>query len=84
MPDRIRIYGLRFVDQVKFPGITDAYKKSRLVVQAYGDKDKDTVLYKSPVIQRISQRLILALILLLLKSKKVIVIYLRDITQAYT
>jgi hypothetical protein len=50
------------------------------VVQAYKDVEKDTVLTQSPTIQRVSQRLILALTAMLPHLQ----LYLRDITQAYT
>lgn len=80
IPPGIRIFNSRFVDEVKNAGTSDAFEKSRLVVQAYKDGEKDTVLTQSPTIQRVSQRLVLALVAMLPDMK----LYLRDITQAYT
>ena len=68
------------MDEIKLVGTPEAYEKSRLVVQAYNDNDKNTVLTQSPTIQRVSQRLILCLAV----SIQGLDIYLRDISQAYT
>src|SRR5467141_669896 len=67
-------------DEIKFVGTPKSYEKSRLVVQAYNDNDKNTVFTQSPTIQRVSQRLILCLAV----SIQGLNIYLRDISQAYT
>jgi hypothetical protein len=75
-----RIFKSRFVDEVKFHGTDKAYEKSRLVVQAYNDDDKKGILTQSPTIQRVSQRILLAVALLLPNMK----VCLRDISQAYT
>lgn len=48
------IYDFRFVDEIKNPGIDKAFEKSRLIVQAYKDKDKELVLTQSLTIQRSS------------------------------
>jgi hypothetical protein len=80
VPDGIRIFNSRFVDEVKNPGTDKAFEKSRLVVQAYRDTEKDMVLTQSPTIQRVSQRLILTLAAMMPGTS----LYLRDITQAYT
>jgi hypothetical protein len=61
IPPGVRIFNLRFVDEIKNPRIDKAFKKSRLVVQAYNDANKSLVLTESPMIQRCSQRLILCL-----------------------
>ncbi|OXV05628.1 hypothetical protein Egran_06604 [Elaphomyces granulatus] len=61
IPHGTRIFNSRFVDEIKNPGTDQAFEKSRLVVQAYNDHGKDLVLTQSPTIQRVSQRLILAL-----------------------
>lgn len=84
VPNRVRIFGSRFVNKIKFKGTTDAYKKSRIIVQAYNNKDKEKILCQSPLIQRVSQRVILALTLSLIKAGKASIVYLRDITQVYT
>ena len=70
-----------FVDEIKHPGTDLAYEKSRLVVQAYNDLNKDLVLTQSPTIQRVSQRLIICMAATL--RNEGIELYLRDITQAY-
>jgi hypothetical protein len=80
IPPGTRIFNLRFVDEIKDPGTEKAFEKSRLVVQAYNDANKTTVLTESPTIQRCSQRLLLCLAACIKDSK----LYLRDVTQAYT
>jgi hypothetical protein len=79
VPQGTRIFNSRFVDHIKNKGTDQAFEKSRLVIQAYNDQEKDLVLTQSPTIQRASQRLILALA----PSLKNTNIYLRDISQAY-
>ncbi|EEA24070.1 conserved hypothetical protein [Talaromyces marneffei ATCC 18224] len=79
IPLEARIYGFRFVDEVKNKGTDKAFEKSRLVVQAYNDKDKEFVLTQSPTIQRSSQRLILCIG----TSKDGVRFWIRDVTQAY-
>ena len=44
MPKGIRIFNLRFVDEIKNPGTETAFEKSRLVVQAYNDQGKELIL----------------------------------------
>ena len=56
-----------------------AFAKSRLVVQAYRDDEKQQVLTQSPTIQRASQRLMLCLSVSMPHHQ----LHLRDITQAY-
>jgi hypothetical protein len=76
-----RIFKTRLVREVKGKNIKP-YEKSRLAVQGYGDDEKEAILTQSPTIQRMSQRLILALGPSLIKffdAKG----ELRDITQAY-
>jgi hypothetical protein len=75
----VRIFNFRFVDEIKHSGTSDVYEKSRLVVQAYNDHDKTLVLTQSSTIQRMSQRIILALAACISDCH----LYLRDITQAY-
>jgi hypothetical protein len=84
VPKGIRIFNSRFVAEIKNPGTDKAFEKSRLVVQAYKDTEKDLVLTQLPTIQRVSQRLILALAAILYTNDDDICLYLRDITQAYT
>ena len=44
VPNGIRIFNSRFVDEVKNAGTSTAFEKSRLVVQAYNDAEKELVL----------------------------------------
>jgi hypothetical protein len=84
VPEGTRIFGLRFVDEIKNPGTEKAFEKSRLVVQTYNDKGKEVILTQSPTVQRASQRVILALAMTLKDNKnKLLSLYLRDISQAY-
>jgi hypothetical protein len=76
----VRIFNSRFVDEIKHSGTPDVYEKSRLVIQAYNDHDKTLVLTQSPTIQRMSQRIILALTACTMSDCH---LYLRNITQAY-
>jgi hypothetical protein len=75
----VRIFNFRFVDEIKHSDIADVYEKLRLVVQAYNDHDKTLMLTQSSTIQRMSQRIILALTACTSDCH----LYLRDITQAY-
>jgi hypothetical protein len=77
--ENIRIFNSRFVDEIKHSGTSQAYEKSRLVIQAYNDQEKTLVLTQIFTIQRMSQRIILALA----SSISDCYLYLRDITQAY-
>ncbi len=75
----VRIFNSRFVDEIKHFDIDKAFEKSRLVMQAFNDQNKNLVLTQSSTIQRVSQRLIVCLIAVFSKMN----LYLRDITQAY-
>jgi hypothetical protein len=55
-----RIFNLRLVREIKGK-TTQPYEKSRLVLAGYSDQDKESILTQSPTIQRMSQRLLLAL-----------------------
>lgn len=78
IPIGTRVFGSKFVDQVK-QAITGVRYKSRLVAQNYGDKDAATIATKAPTIQRFAQRLVLS-IAASMPDKRT---YTRDITQAY-
>ena len=75
------------MDKIKNPGTDKAFEKSRLVVQAYNDQEKELVLTQSPTIQRVSQRLILCIAAMKLHNDihhhDSTHLYLRDISQAY-
>ncbi len=75
----VRIFNFRFVNEIKHFDIDKAFEKSRLVVQTFNDQNKDLMLTQSFTIQRISQRLIVCLIVVFSKMN----LYLRDITQTY-
>ncbi|KHJ35434.1 hypothetical protein EV44_g3664 [Erysiphe necator] len=61
VPTNSRIFKTSFVDDIKHRGTEKEYTKSRLVVQMYKDDEKNSVLTQSPNLQRVSQRIILAL-----------------------
>jgi hypothetical protein len=75
----IRIFNSRFVDEIKHLNIDKAFEKSRLVMQAFNDQNKNLVLTQSSTIQRVSQRLIVCLAVVFSNMN----LYLRNITQAY-
>jgi hypothetical protein len=75
-----RLFKSRMVHEVKGKNDTP-YEKFRWVIQGYNDHGKERILTQSPTIQRMSQRLILALALSLLRQG--CSVELRDITQAY-
>jgi hypothetical protein len=75
----VRIFNFRFVNEIKHFDIDKAFEKSRLVVQTFNDQNKDLVLTQSSTIQRISQRLIVCLIVVFSEMN----LYLRNITQTY-
>ena len=80
IPTGTFIFGSRFVNQIKNKGTVNIYEKSWLVVQAYNDDGKRSILTQAPIIQQTSQRLILALALMMPGLD----IYIQDILQAYT
>jgi hypothetical protein len=74
----IRIFSFRFVNEIKHSKIDKAFEKFRLVIQAFKDQNKIFVLTQSSIIQRINQRLIICLAIILS-----IKLYLRNIIQIY-
>jgi hypothetical protein len=44
VPQGVYIFNSRFVNEIKHPSTNKAFKKLRLVVQAYNDQGKDLVL----------------------------------------
>ncbi|RAL61913.1 hypothetical protein DID88_002402 [Monilinia fructigena] len=82
VPSGTRIFKSRFVDEIKNEGMDTEFRKSRLVIQAYNDIDKTTVLTQSPTIQRSCQRILVSLAASTRKNGTGV--YIRDITQAYT
>jgi hypothetical protein len=75
----VRIFRSRFVNEIKHSDTEKAFEKFRLVIQAFNDQNKILVLIQSSIIQRVSQRLIICLVVSLSQMK----LYLRDIIQAY-
>ena len=78
VPDGVRIFGSRFIDELKRSG-SGTRKKSRLVAQNYQDVDAGKISTKAPTVNRFSQRLLLALAPSIPKTR----VFSRDITQAY-
>ncbi len=75
----VRIFSSRFVNEIKHSSTEKAFEKFRLVIQTFNDQNKILVLIQSSIIQRISQRLIICLVVSLFQMK----LYLRDIIQTY-
>ncbi|KAI7969957.1 hypothetical protein EIK77_000353 [Talaromyces pinophilus] len=80
IPLGICIFTTRFVNKIKNPRSDKAFEKSRLVIQAYNDGDKEHVLTQSPTIQRASQWIILCAGMIMRTRLRY---YIHDITQAY-
>ena len=81
VPPSTCLFNSWFVDEVKHKGTTQAFEKSRLVVQAYNNTRKEVVLTQSLTIQQVSQWLILCIAVIM--DGKGIHLYLCDIAQAY-
>ncbi len=77
----VRIFNFRFVDEIKHSSISQTYEKFRLVIQVYNNHEKVLVLIQASIIQRMSQRIILALTASISNDYY---LYLKDITQIYT
>jgi hypothetical protein len=78
---KLRIFDSRMVNEVKGKDTAAPYEKSRLVIRGYNDEGKAFILTQSPTIQRASQRLMIALAPCLFQRG--IILWIRDITQAY-
>jgi hypothetical protein len=76
------IFNSRLVNEVKGKATSTPYEKSRLVIQAYNNEGKESILTQLLTIQRVSQQLIIAITPSLLQLK--VKLFLQDITQAYT
>jgi hypothetical protein len=76
-----RIFNSRMVREVKGKATDSPYEKSRLVIQGHSDDGKATILCQAPTIQRSSQRIMFAIAPTL--HLLGILLWLRDITQAY-
>lgn len=80
VPSGTRIFGSRFVDQLKYDGDGNSYEKSRLVARNFRDKKAKRLPTKSPTISRMGQRVSMAVMGMDRKKKR----FLRDIKQAFT
>jgi hypothetical protein len=76
-----RIFNLRLVREIKGKS-TQPYEKSRLVFAGHSDTEKEEILTQSPTIQKMSQRLLLAIGVSLMATYDM-QCELRDIIQAY-
>ncbi len=81
MSKNVRIFNFRFVDEIKHSDTSQTYEKSRLMIQAYNDHEKTLVLTQAFTIQRMSQRIILAIAASISENHH---LYLRNIIQTYT
>lgn len=75
-----KIFNARFVDEVRHVGTLKAKLKSRLIVQAYKDRDQGLLTYTT-TIQDASQRLIMNIAA---DDLEELIMILWDIVQAYT
>ena len=76
-----RILNFCFVDEKKHSDIDKAFEKSRLMIQTYNDEEKTLILTQSSTIQRISQRFIICLAVVLQDTNTKL--YFRNIVQTY-
>lgn len=76
-------FNSRFVHEVKNKLSDQPTEKTRLVAQGYDDAGKEQILTASPTITRLAQRAIV-LVAASLTTHTDFVLYVRDITQAYT
>ncbi|KAI6476885.1 hypothetical protein MCOR13_011804, partial [Pyricularia oryzae] len=77
-----RMWKTRLVREIKGQTSAQPYEKSRMVLQGYNDPEKEELLTQAPTIQRMSQRLLLAIGAGLI-ARSDMRFELRDITQAY-
>jgi len=70
------------VNKIKGKAINTPFKKLRLVIQDYNNNGKEVILTQFSTIQQASQQVIVALAPSLIQNG--MVVYLQDITQAYT
>lgn len=70
------------MDEIKYADTDKTYKKNWLVIQAYNNQKKDLILTQLPIIQLVSQRLIICLAAIFQDNNN-IKLYLQDVTLAY-
>ncbi len=61
MLKNVRIFNFRVVDKIKHSNISQTYEKSKLMIQIYNDHEKTLMLTQAFTIQRMSQRIIIAI-----------------------
>ena len=77
----IRIFNVRFVNEIKNENTKKTYEKSRLIIQTYNDSEKNQIFIQSSIIQRMNQRLILCIVVMIESDS--IKLYFQNITQTY-
>lgn len=81
MPVDIWVFTSQYIDEIKNANTNMVFKKSCLIVQIYNDFNKDLILTKLPIIQQVSQHLIIYLATILLDI--ITKLYFYNIIQAY-
>ena len=61
----IKIFNARFVNEIKNENTEKIFEKSRLIMQTYNDFNKNQVFTQSSIIQRMSQRLVVCITVVL-------------------
>jgi hypothetical protein len=56
------MFSFRFVNEIKHSEIEKTFEKFRLMIQTFNDQNKILMLTQSSIIQRVSQRLIICLV----------------------
>ena len=77
----IRVFNARFVNEIRNENTKKTYEKSRLIIQTYNDSKKNQIFIQSSIIQRMNQRLILCIVVMIESDS--IKLYFRNITQTY-
>ena len=77
----IRVFNARFVNEIRNENTKKTYKKSRLIIQTYNNSKKNQIFIQLSIIQRMNQRLILCIVVMIESDS--IKLYFRNITQTY-
>ena len=77
----IRVFNARFVNEIRNENTKKTYEKSRLIIQTYNNSKKNQIFIQSLIIQRMNQRLILCIVVMI--ESDLIKLYFRNITQTY-
>lgn len=73
------IYAPCFTDEIKKVGTPQAFEKSRLMIQGYGEKSHGLLAYAT-IVLRVSQRILIYMAAMFPEWK----VFLRDVQKAYT